>query len=69
MEEHASGILWVVSGIAVLNVPACSRVIPGVVSCGLLTYYRLSENANPHGALAGVGMIMYMFGEVRFLEA
>lgn len=71
LEEHASAMLSDVSydRITALNVPACSRVILGVLSCGLLANYRLSEDANPHGALAGVGMIMYMLGEVRSLEA
>jgi hypothetical protein len=71
LEELASGISLDVSysRITVLNVSNCSRFILDIVSCGLLAHYRLSEDANPHAALAGVGTITYMLGEMRFLEA
>jgi hypothetical protein len=71
LEELASGISLDVSysRITVLNVSNCSRFILGIVSCGLLAHYRLSEDANSHAALAGVGTITYMLGEMRFLEA
>jgi hypothetical protein len=46
-----------------------SCLLPSHPLCRLVRTTDLSEDANPHGALAGVGMIMYMLGEVRFLEA